>query len=276
MTGRAGATARLRCGAMEPFVGYESMRVELTDGVVLATLDRPERMNAFDGPLRRSVRRLIDEVRDNAEARVLVLTGAGRGFCSGADLTAADRSHVPAAAHDPLFQWCVDLLELPKPTIAAINGVAAGGGLGMALCCDIRICSTDARLIPVWLRRAIHPDDLVTWTLPRLVGTSRALTWLYLADDIPLAEAAATGLVNDLVAPEELLDRAMTLARRLAAGPTMHYALTKQAVLRNLTREPVDAAMIEDWGQQRAFASADFKEGIAAFKEKRSPRFEGR
>ncbi len=261
---------------MTPFEGYESMQVELTEGVVLATLDRPEKMNAFDGPLRRSVRRLIDEVRDVPEARVLVVTGAGGNFCSGADLTAADRSPVPAAGHDPMFQWCVDLLELPKPTIAAIDGVAAGGGLGMALCCDIRICSTRARLIPVWLKRAIHPDDLVTWTLPRLVGTSRALMWLYLADDIPLEEAAATGLVNDLCPPTDVVDRAMALARRLAAGPTLHYALTKQAVLRNLTREPVDAAMIEDWGQQRAFASADFKEGLRAFKERRPPQFEGR
>lgn len=256
---------------------FESMRVELDDrGVVLATLDRPERMNAFDGPLRRSVRRLLDAVGADDAARVLVLTGAGRGFSSGADLTAEDRSPVPTAAHDPAFQWCVDLLELPKPTIAAINGVAAGGGLGMALCCDVRIASTDARLLPVWLARAIHPDDLVTWTLPRLVGTGRALQWLYLAEDIPLDEARAAGLVQDVVAPGELLPTALALAHRLAAMPPMHLALTKQAVLRGFTREPWDAAVMESWGQAKAFASEDFREGVRAFRERRAPRFTGR
>jgi 2-(1,2-epoxy-1,2-dihydrophenyl)acetyl-CoA isomerase len=165
---------------------------------------------------------------------------------------------------------------MPKPTIAAVDGVAAGGGLGLALLCDIRFCSTNARLIPIWTRRAIHPDDLVTWTLPRLVGYSRALTWLYLAEDIPLDEALATGLIREVCAPEATLPRAQQLAEVLAAGPTQHYALTKQAVLQGLTREPKDAAVLEAWGQDRAFASDDFKEGIAAFKERRDPNFKGR
>ena len=261
---------------MPSYRAYDDLQTEIDDdGVLVATLDRPERLNAFNGPLRRSIRTLLDDVVGDDDVRVLVLTGNGRGFCSGADLTAEDRSPVPAAAHDPAFVWCVDLLEMPKPTIAAVNGIAAGGGLGFALLCDIRICSTEARLLPIWLERAIHPDDLITWTLPRLVGLGRALHWLYLAEEIPLDEAERSGLVQSVVAPDALLPAAHDLASRLAAMPPMHLALTKRSVLRGQTREPWDAAVIESWGQTKAFASDDFKEGIAAFKERRPPRFTG-
>lgn len=259
------------------YSGFETVDVEVRpDGVIVATLNRPEVLNAFDGVMRHSIRGLVQQVRDDDEARVLVITGAGRGFCSGADLTAEDRRSWPTTAAEPRFAWCLDLLELPKPTIAAVNGVAAGGGLGMALLCDIRICSTEARLIPIWLRRAIHPDDLVTWTLPRLVGYSRAMRWLYLAEDIPLDEAERTGLVERVVAPEKLLDEAMELASRLAAGPTMHYALMKQAVLRGLNQSPWDSVLLETWGGQRAGELEDSKEGVAAFRERRDARFKGR
>lgn len=151
-----------------------------------------------------------------------------------------------------------------------------GGGLGFALLCDVRICSTEARLLPIWLKRAIHPDDLITWTLPRAVGLARAMEWLYLAEDIPLDEALATGMINALVAPDELLTTAADMAERMAAMPPMHLALTKQAVLAGQNREPWDAAMIESWGQNKALASEDFKEGVAAFRDRRPPRFQGR
>lgn len=262
---------------MAAYTAYDEMITEISeDGVLVATLDRPERLNAFNGPLRASIRRLIDDVAADDNVRVLVLTGAGRGFCSGADLTAEDRSPVPVAPHDPAFAWCVDLLEMPKPTIAAINGVAAGGGLGFALLCDLRVCSTEARLLPIWMKRAIHPDDLITWTLPRLVGLGRTYQWLYLADEIPLDEALASGLVQHLVEPDDLMSTTMDLAHRMAAMPPMHLALTKQAVLRGMTREPWDAAAIESWGQSKALSSEDFREGVAAFRDRRPPRFTGR
>lgn len=261
---------------MNSYRSYDEVLTDLDDeGVLVVTMDRPERLNAFNGPLRRSIRSLLDDVAVDGDVRVLVITGSGRGFCSGADLTADDRSPVPAAGHDPLFAWCVDLLEMPKPTIAAINGVAAGGGLGFALLCDIRICSTDARLIPIWMKRAIHPDDLVTWTLPRLVGMGRALEWLYLAEEIPLDDALSAGLVSSVVEPGDLLPTTRDLAARLASMPPIQLALTKQSVLRGMTREPWDAAVLESWGQNKAFASSDFAEGIAAFKERRPPRFTG-
>ena len=259
------------------YPSYEALQVEVRpDGVVIATLDRPERLNAFNGAMRHSIRALLHQVRDDDAARVLVITGAGRGFCSGADLATDDQRTWPTAAQEPRFAWAVDLLEMPKPTIAAINGAAAGGGLGLALLCDIRICSSEARLLPIWLRRAIHPDDLVTWTLPRLVGYSRALRWLYLADDIPLDQAEQAGLIEPVVAPEQLLDEALALAARLAAGPTAHFAVTKQAVLRGLNRSPWDAVLLESWGADRIRGFEDSKEGVAAFREQREPRFQGK
>jgi len=262
---------------MDRYQGYETLEITADErGVVQMTLNRPERLNAFNGAMRDEIRRFVGEFGRDPDARALVMTGAGRGFCSGADLADADQRPWPTVAAEPLFTTAVELLEVPKPTIAAVNGVAAGGGLALALVCDIRICADDARLLPIWLKRAIHPDGLVTWTLPQLVGHSRALRWLYLAEDIPLDEAVACGLVADVVAGDELLGAAHALAGRLAEGPTAHLALAKQAVLRNLVREPADAALIEHWGIDRGRATADAKEGVAAFREKRAPRFQGR
>ena len=262
---------------MGSYEGYTCVEVDMRDdGVVLATLNRPDRLNSFNGQMREDIHRLLGEVGGDDEARVLVMTGAGRAFCSGADLTAEDRRGWPIAAHEPLFEWCTQLLEMPKPTICAVNGLAAGGGLGLALLFDIRVCAADARLLPIWMKRAIHPDDLITWTLPRLVGYSRALEWLYRAEEIPVEAAHAAGMVNHVRPAGEVLELALELAAELAAGPPMHLALTKQAVMRGLHGTGRDAALLESWGQQKALASEDFQEGLAAFRERRPARFKGR
>ena len=254
----------------------EELQVDHRDnGVVIATMNRPKVLNALNGALRIGIRQLVTDLKHDRSARALVLTGAGNAFCSGADLRAEDSRPWPRGQSDPEFSWCVDLLEMPKPTIAVVNGVAAGGGLGIALLCDFRFCSEDTRLIPLWSKRGIHPDDLITWTLPRLAGYSRALKWLYSGDDIPLKDAEQSGLIEPLVPQSELLDNAVAFADRLAAGPTVQYALTKQAVLKSLVREPWDSAALESWGQDKARQTQDFKEGVKAFQERRAPKFRG-
>lgn len=262
---------------MLDYADYKTLIIDARDdGVAVVTLNRPDRLNAFDGVMRHEIRRMLQEIGGDDDIRAMVLTGAGRAFCSGADLAAEDKRSWPTSREEARFAWCLELLEMPKPTIAAVNGVAAGGGLGLALLCDIRVCATTARLLPIWLKRAIHPDDLITWTLPKLVGYGRALKWLYLAEDIDLEEAQTAGLIQDLVAPEDLMAEATGLASRLAAGPTKHIALTKQAVLKGLTRDAWDGVMLESWSQDQALATEDRKEGVAAFLEKRAPRFTGR
>ncbi|MFT7646239.1 MAG: 2-(1,2-epoxy-1,2-dihydrophenyl)acetyl-CoA isomerase [Candidatus Poriferisodalaceae bacterium] len=214
---------------MASFERYAGVEVELRDnGVVVATLNRPERLNSFNGAMRQDIHRLLCEVTESDDARALVMTGAGRAFCSGADLTAEDRRGWPIKPHEPMFGWGTSLLEMPKPTVCALNGLAAGGGLGLALLFDIRVCSEDARLMPIWMKRAIHPDDLITWTLPRLVGYSRALEWLYLAEEIPVEMALVTGMVNHVRPSEDVLPAALEIADRLALAPPAHMAMTKK------------------------------------------------
>ena len=262
------------------YEGYEDFLIEKRDdGVVIGTMNRPEKLNALGGGLRPSIRRFIQEVGQDPEARVLVFTGAGRGFCSGADLSTGaggPGTQWPAGPLEPGFAWCVDLLALNKPTIAAINGPAAGGGLGLSLLCDIRIVSDRARLIPIWLKRGIRPDDLASWTLPRLVGYTRALKYLYLAEDIPLDEAERIGLVDKVVPHEQFWDHTLQLASRLAKGPPVHMGLAKQAVMKGLYLDPWEAAMMEQWSGSKTSGLEDSKEGGAAFRERREPVFTGR
>ena len=252
--------------------------VEQDGGVMTITLNRPDVLNAVNDQLARELHDALRQASREAAVRALVLTGAGRGFCSGQDLrgqAAEDRSYREhlRATYNPVILL---LRTIEKPVIAAVNGVAAGAGMSLALAADLRIASEKASFIEVFARVGLIPDSGSTYLLTRLVGLGKALELCYTADPVDAQEALRLGLVNRVVAHEELLPATMALAARLAAGPTRAYGLTKRAVTHGL-HAPLDAALeYEAYLQDVAGHSADHREGVAAFLEKRTPKYEGR
>ena len=269
---------------------YEDLLLEHRDGVAIVTLSRPERLNAI-GP--RLVHELLDVVetteRDD-DTKVLLITGTGRGFSAGADLAASvedrdldveldERDGYRRMLQGPIGHWGVLFSALghyPKPYIAAVNGVAAGAGLSLALAADIRIASTDARFISAFVRRGLVPDTGTTYHLPQLVGRGRALEMMMTGDEVDAETADRWGLVNRVVGPERLLDEAVELATRLARGPTVAIELTKRLV-DGVTRGGLDSQLQnEAWAGTRVALSEDRDEGRAAFLDRRDPRWTGR
>ena len=202
--------------------GNESLLVERRgNGVVAATLNRPEKLNALDGAMRDGLRELAAELTADREARALLITGAGRGFCSGADMSNRDAALAAEAepglqSTDLRYGFAAELQALEIPVIAAINGAAAGAGFAIALACDIRLMSDAARLHPAFIRRGLGPDWAASWTLTRLVGHSRALEIFWTADPIGAERALELGIVNQVHPQEKLMPAALALADRLA------------------------------------------------------------
>lgn len=219
--------------------------------------------------------------------RSIVITGAGRAFCTGADLTGNQPEDAELEAADgyrrvkesPIGRWGLVVTALgrcTKPVIAAVNGVCAGGGLSLALAADIRIASTEARFISIFIRRAIPPDTGTSFHLPQLIGPARAFEMMLTGDEVGGEEAAQWGLVNRVVEPAQLLPEAMALATRIANGPAVAMELTKRLVL-DATREGLERQLQnEGWAMAIANSAEDRAEGIAAFVERRQPRWTGR
>jgi 2-(1,2-epoxy-1,2-dihydrophenyl)acetyl-CoA isomerase len=264
---------------LTPYEGYEDMIIEKKAGVVVATLNVPEKLNAFTPAIRVGLKRILEEVNDDDEANVLVLTGTGRGFSSGADLGGRAAPQTEPTRHDleqSRFEWIGRFRTMNKPVIAAINGVVAGGGLSLALAADLRIASDRARFVTAFMRRAILPDQCSTWLLPRLVGPSRALLMLWLSDEVQAEEALRIGLVDMVVPHDALMERTMEIATRLAQGPSVTIELTKKAVYHSLKVDLETHANYEQNLQGLVDKTADVQEGRAAFREKRKPAFKGR
>ena len=265
-----------RYHGLTPYQDYEDMLVEKRDGVVVATLNVPEKLNALTPGIRYGLKRILEDVNDDDDAKVLVLTGTGRGFSSGADLGggAAASGQQPDRQEltESRYGWINRMRTMNKPIIGAINGVVAGGGLSVALGCDVRIASDRARFVSAFMRRAIMPDMGSTWFLPRLVGTSRAL----LSDDVNAEEAQSIGLVDMVVPHDELMERTMELAARLASAPSVTLELTKKAVYHGLTVGLETQADYEENMLAMTGRTEDVQEGRTAFKEKRQPLFKGR
>ncbi len=258
---------------------YETLLTETADGVLTITLNRPEVLNALTRQVLNELRDVVCAAERDAAVRCLVLTGAGRGFCSGLDLTAgAQRAENISVADGVRENWNVvvkGIRTIEKPVIAALNGVAAGAGMSIALACDIRMASEAAWFMPGFVRIGLIPDSGGTIFLPLLVGYAKAAELAFTGDRIDATEAHRLGLVNHVVPADELMARTHALAARLAAMPTRAIGLTKRAF--NMAIMPhLDAVLDNEANmQQIASQSADHREGIAAFREQRQPRFTG-
>jgi len=265
---------------------YEDIIFEARGGVGLVTLNRPEKLNAARA---RTVFELIDVVERAARSdatRVLLVTGTGRGFCAGADLVTgaspddaelAETTGYRRVKAGAIGHWGVlfSLLgHFSKPVIAAVNGIAAGGGLSLALAADIRLASAEASFISVFIRRGLTPDTGTSFHLPRIIGDSRALEMMFTGDPIDAATAERWGLVNRVYAADELLPGAIALAERLAAGPSITLELTKRLV-RDVTHDGLDRQLQnEAWAM--SIQTEDKAEGVRAFGERRAPIWRGR
>ncbi len=253
-----------------------TLRVHRDAGVVTVTLDRPHRKNAIDELMWDELEVTFRDIGSRSEDRVVVITGAGGAFCSGADLSpgAADPPGLAGMRH--VGDVCLALHSLPQPTIAKVHGVAAGAGLNLALGCDLIVASTEARFSEIFSRRGLSVDFGGSWVLPRLIGLHRAKQLVLLADIIDATEAERLGLLNKVVVPEELDAAVADWARRLAEGPPLALAQSKQ--LLNNSHSVTLAQALDDEGRAQTinFVTEDTTEAIAAFLEKRQPRFQGR
>ncbi len=255
----------------------DALRLDRADGVVTITLDRPDRKNALDTTMARELGEVLTDVSADGDVRVVVLTGAGDAFCSGADLADGGPAATNGLARMRALHGLAQLLhDVPQPTIARINGVAAGAGLNLALGCDLTIASTEARFSQIFARRGLSTDFGGAWLLPRLIGLHRAKELALLADIVPAAEAERLGLVNRVVAPEDLDAAVADWAERLAAGPPIALTQTKRMLNRSFEVGWEAQLEAESTAQAYNFSTADTAEAMRAFFEKRSPDFTGR
>jgi 2-(1,2-epoxy-1,2-dihydrophenyl)acetyl-CoA isomerase len=261
---------------------FESINVDVADGVATVTLNRPERLNSFTVAMHGELRLALHSIASDSSIRCLVLTGAGRGFCAGQDLS--DRAVSPDAEgvdlgesiekfYKPLL---LRLRSMPMPTIAAVNGVAAGAGANIPFSCDLVFAAKSANFIQSFAKLGLVPDCGGTWWLPRLVGPARAMGLALLGDKLSAAQAADWGLIWRCVDDDQLIPIVSTVARQLAAGPTRGFVRTRQAIdAAMLSRLEIALDLERDY-QRELGRSADYREGVSAFIEKRAARFTGK
>jgi 2-(1,2-epoxy-1,2-dihydrophenyl)acetyl-CoA isomerase len=261
---------------------YQCLIYEVEENIATLTMNRPERLNALGDTLRTDLHEAITTASGDPDVRAIILTGAGRGFCSGGDVKAMNEAKQRQAS-SPMMDKIAPSRDLtvlamrdaPKPIIAAINGPAAGAGMNIALGCDIRIASSTARFGETFVKRGLHVDWGGTYFLPRIVGMAKACELIFTGDIIDAEEALALGMVSQVVEPEALMDTVRALARRIAAGPPIAIRLAKRALYHNQECDLRAALEYETYAQNICRETEDASEGIRAFVEKRLPNFKG-
>jgi 2-(1,2-epoxy-1,2-dihydrophenyl)acetyl-CoA isomerase len=261
---------------------YETILFEIAEGAARLTLNRPDRLNSFTVQMHEEVADALSKVEADKDARALLLTGAGRGFCAGQDL--ADRAVAPGGAavdlgdsverfYNPLVRR---LVNLPMPVVCAVNGVAAGAGANIALACDIVLAARSAKFIESFANIGLIPDSGGSWMLPRLAGQARALGMALTGQPIAAEQAEAWGLIWRCVEDDHLIDEANKLVAKFASGPTRGLAETKRLIRSSWSRTLDQELDLQRDAMRELGFSEDYKEGVAAFTEKRPPVFKGK
>jgi enoyl-CoA hydratase/carnithine racemase len=251
------------------------------DGVGEITLNRPENRNSMTEDVLEGLQAAIEKLRADGDLRCVIITGRGRSFCAGADFkSGAQRGGEGLAPHErsmAMYEPFLGVLEIEVPVIAAMQGHAVGGGLGLAIVCDLRVANESARYGANFTRLGLHPGMATTYILPRLVGLPRAAEWLFTGRLMSGAEAAEAGLANYACSgPDAVLEKARELAGEIASAAPLAVRWTKKSLYRGIDWDPRSAAEFEAHAQSRTLETSDAKEGIAALLEKRDPVFQGR
>ena len=261
---------------------FEKMTLEKENGIATLTLNHPEKMNAMTTEMYEDFRRIIDLINKDEEVKVFVITGTGRAFCSGSDVSgrlalrmAGKLKTTHRELVEPVGYVAYLFNNLEIPVIAAINGTAVGAGLSLALLSDIRIASSTAKFGAIWVRVGLIGDLGATYLLPHIVGPSKAFELLATGDIISAQEAERIGLVTKVVPPEELMPAVKEMAAKLAKGPTISIKFQKKAVYKALQNDLLGQLDFESYGQNICRQTEDHQEGVMAFMEKRPAQFKG-
>lgn len=258
---------------------YETILYEVKDGVATLTLNRPDKLNSFTEQMNTEIVKVCKEVAKNDEIRTLLITGSGRAFCAGEDLDSVsgeqeiNHGEFLRKRYNPMM---MQIHQLEKPVVAAVNGAAAGAGFSLALACDFRVASSKASFIEAFIHIGLVPDSGSSYFLPRLIGLGKALELAILGEKISAEKAQELGLVYQVSEPDQLMDDARALTKRLASMPTKAIGLIKRSMHKGIASSIEEALEYEAYAQEIAGKTKDHKEGVASFIEKRKPVFEGK